>query len=279
MIPQSVLESLLKYSNTFVFSLITFAIVHGLILVLLQRRKKEETLCNIATYVGYFIIKRYLVYALTIGSFNFAYAHRLMSSNSSIINLIICVIFVDFLYYWKHRFEHTTRILWAAHSVHHSSSEFNLSTALRLPWLTPFYSWMAYLPACWLGFHPGMVAFSIAVVLGFQFLIHTEKFGKNKILDFIFNTPSNHRVHHGSNTEYLDKNYAGIFMVWDRLFGTYQEEKAQVIYGLTTPIGTAEPFKVNFLEFLTLLKTLTLRHPLKSLHAIFSPPGSEMTSK
>lgn len=273
MLQMSFLDTLLYWTQTIVFSLIGFAIVHGIILILLRRRKKEETLCNIATYVGYIIIKKYLTAGLTLASFSFSYHHRITELPLFISTIILCVIFVDFLYYWKHRFEHTMRILWAAHSVHHSSSEFNLSTALRLPWLTPLYAWLAYFPAGLLGFHPVMVSLSIAVVLGFQFLIHTEKFPKNALLDYIFNTPSNHRVHHGSNEEYLDKNYAGIFMIWDRVFGTYQKEENHVIYGLTMPINTWDPVKVNFGEVVSLVHALDIRHPLSSFKLLFNGPG------
>lgn len=162
----------------------------------------------------------------------------------------------DFTYYWMHRIEHETRILWANHSVHHSSSEFNLTTALRLSWIESAIEWVFFVPMILVGFSVPQVLICLVIVLEYQTWIHTEKIGKLGFLDKIFNTPSVHRVHHSSNRRFLDKNYGGILIIWDRLFGTYQAEDEVVEYGLTTPINTANPIKINFREYVEIFKDI-----------------------
>jgi len=161
------------------------------------------------------------------------------------------VLFVaeDFTYYWYHRTHHTIRVLWASHVVHHSSEFYNLSTALRQTW-TPFTSLPYWLPLALLGFPPWMILLQQSVSLLYQFFIHTERVGKLwKPIEFVMNTPSHHRVHHGSNSQYLDRNYGGILIVWDRLFGTFEPEGERVRYGLTKNINTYNPVRVATHEY------------------------------
>jgi sterol desaturase/sphingolipid hydroxylase (fatty acid hydroxylase superfamily) len=155
----------------------------------------------------------------------------------------------DFAYYWFHRISHEVRLFWASHVVHHSSQYFNLSTALRQTWvpMTYFPFWM---PIALLGYQPYMIFTMQAVSLMYQFWIHTERIGKlPRPIEFIFNTPSHHRVHHGANDLYLDRNYAGVLIIWDRMFGTFQGEEERVRYGLTKNIHTFRPFRVAFHEY------------------------------
>jgi sterol desaturase/sphingolipid hydroxylase (fatty acid hydroxylase superfamily) len=158
----------------------------------------------------------------------------------------------DLSYYWFHRVSHESRVFWASHVVHHSSRHYNLSTALRQTWVpmtyAPFWLWMPLL-----GFAPWMVLLAQAWSLIYQFWIHTERIGKlPRPLEAVLNTPSHHRVHHGSNEQYLDKNYGGILVIWDRLFGTFEPEGERVRYGLTTDIETYNPVRVAFHEYLDL---------------------------
>jgi sterol desaturase/sphingolipid hydroxylase (fatty acid hydroxylase superfamily) len=163
--------------------------------------------------------------------------------------LIGCLIAQDFFYYWSHRSHHVIRILWASHVVHHSSQRFNLSTALRQPW-TGFTSWLFYLPMIALGVHPAALAFCQGVNLVYQFWIHTERINKMwRPFEFAFNTPSHHRVHHASQGSYLDRNFGGIFIIWDRLFGSFEPEIERPIYGLTKNIKTYNPVRVAFHEY------------------------------
>ena len=155
----------------------------------------------------------------------------------------------DFLYYWYHRTHHTIRVFWASHVVHHSSEFYNLSTALRQPW-TPMSSLPFWLPLAFLGFSPWMILLQQSVSLLYQFFIHTERIGTMwRPMELVMNTPSHHRVHHGANAQYLDRNYGGILIVWDRLFKTFEPEGARVVYGLTTNIKTYRPTRVAFHEF------------------------------
>jgi sterol desaturase/sphingolipid hydroxylase (fatty acid hydroxylase superfamily) len=155
----------------------------------------------------------------------------------------------DFAYYWYHRTHHTIRVFWASHVVHHSSRYFNLSTALRQPW-TPFSSMPYWLPLAFLGFPPWMILFQQSVSLLYQFFIHTERIDRMwRPVELVMNTPSHHRVHHGSNEQYLDRNYGGILIIWDRLFKTFEPEGERVRYGLTKNIGTFNPVRVATHEF------------------------------
>ncbi|MEV5647979.1 sterol desaturase family protein [Nocardia sp. NPDC052254] len=162
---------------------------------------------------------------------------------------IALIVADDFAYYWYHRTHHTVRMLWASHVVHHSSEFYNLSTALRQPW-TPFSSLPYWIPLALLGFPPWMILLQQSISLVYQFFIHTERVGTLwRPIEWVFNTPSHHRVHHGSNDRYLDRNYGGILIVWDRLFGTFEPESERVRYGLTTNIGTFNPVRVATHEF------------------------------
>ncbi|WP_427891947.1 sterol desaturase family protein [Kribbella sp. GL6] len=155
----------------------------------------------------------------------------------------------DLAYYWYHRGHHRIRVFWASHVVHHSSEFYNLSTALRQPW-TPFTSLPFWLPLALLGFAPWMILLQQSISLVYQFFIHTERIGTLwRPVELVLNTPSHHRVHHGSNTIYLDRNYGGILIVWDRLFTTFEPERERVVYGLTTNIRTHNPLRVATHEF------------------------------
>jgi len=164
----------------------------------------------------------------------------------------------DLTFYIMHRIAHTVRILWAGHVNHHSSNEYNLAIALRQGWWeylikNVFWLWLPFL-----GFHPLMVFLMIELNLIYQFFVHTELVKKMGFLEYFMNTPSHHRVHHSSQVKYLDKNYAGILIIWDKLFGTFkaEEENDTVIYGLTTPLNSNNIFLVAFHEFQAIFKDI-----------------------
>lgn len=146
----------------------------------------------------------------------------------------------DFLYYWYHRLAHRVRLFWSEHVNHHSSEYFNFGTALRQSTLAPLYAFVYYLPLAWLGFHPLAITIAGAFNLLYQFWIHTETIGRMGWFERWFNTPSHHRVHHGSNGLYIDKNFGGTLIIFDKWFGTFQEERADepVKYGLVNDIKT-----------------------------------------
>ncbi|MFC7909198.1 sterol desaturase family protein [Streptomyces nigra] len=155
----------------------------------------------------------------------------------------------DLAYYAFHRAHHRVRLLWASHVVHHSSVRFNLSTALRQSW-TPMSGLPFWMPLALLGIPPWMILLQQSISLIYQFFLHTERVDRLwRPIEFVFNTPSHHRVHHGSNNVYLDRNYGGILIIWDRLFGTFQPEGERVVYGLTKNIDTYNPLRVAFHEY------------------------------
>lgn len=160
----------------------------------------------------------------------------------------------DFCYYWSHRSHHVVRILWATHVVHHSSERFNLSTALRQPW-TSVAGWIFYVPLVLAGVHPAVLAFCGSLNLVYQFWIHTERIDRMPgWFEAVFNTPSHHRVHHASQGGYLDRNFGGILIVWDRLFGTFAPERERCVYGLTKNLTTHNPLRVAFHEYVAIVR-------------------------
>ncbi|NNJ06355.1 sterol desaturase family protein [Streptomyces sp. PKU-MA01144] len=170
--------------------------------------------------------------------------------------VLLTLLAQDFFYYWSHRGHHVIRVLWACHVVHHSSRKFNLGTALRQPW-TAFSSWPFYLPMIACGVHPAALAFCSSVNLVYQFWIHTERIGRlPRPVEYVFNTPSHHRVHHASQGGYLDRNFGGILIVWDRLFGSFAAETERPVYGLTKNIETYNPLRVATHEYVAIARDL-----------------------
>jgi len=196
----------------------------------------------------------------------------------------------DFLYYWSHRWAHTVRWFWADHVVHHSSQHYNLTTALRQPWFGVFtlkFMWLGSLLAL-VGFHPAMIGFVSGLNLIYQFWIHTEVIKKcPPWFEAVMNTPSHHRVHHGINARYLDRNYAGVFIVWDKMFGTFQPEldDEDIRYGVVKNLGTYNPLKISLHEWFSIINDMrragNWRDAMMYLLAPpgWSPDGSRLTSK
>lgn len=193
-------------------------------------------------------------------------------------SFIILIFLDDFSYYWFHRTSHENRFFWASHVVHHSSKHYNLSTALRQTWTGSFYSFIFWLWLPLIGFHPGIIIFQMSISLLYQFWIHTELIQKTpKWIEFFFNTPSHHRVHHGSNPIYLDRNHAGILIIWDKLFGTFQPElkSEKVKYGLVVNIKTYNPIFIAFNEWRALFKDLNTKNisVRNRIRYLYKPPG------
>lgn len=188
----------------------------------------------------------------------------------------LAIIGDDFSFYWHHRLSHTVRILWAAHIVHHSSSYFNLGTSFRNGWIIFFYKpvfWL-WMPA--LGFHPVMVLTAMAINSLYQFWLHTKKIPSLGKIEKFINTPYLHQIHHSQNPEYLDKNHSGIFIIWDRIFGTYHpgHTARQKVFGVTTPPGSYSPFKIITHEYENIWRDVKNAPGFKDkLKYIFYPPG------
>ncbi|MBO9476714.1 sterol desaturase family protein [Shimia sp. R11_0] len=193
--------------------------------------------------------------------------------------IAICFVLDDLRYYWVHRFGHKVRWVWASHVNHHSSQHYNLTTALRQSWTYTFtFMMVVRAPLILVGFHPAMVLFCGGLNLIYQFWIHTEAINKTpRWFEAVMNTPSHHRAHHGRNARYLDCNYAGVFIVWDKLFGTFvpelDEEKPD--YGLVHNIGTFNPLRVAFHEWVAIWKDASrpgLRFRDRLMYCV-APPG------
>jgi len=228
-----------------------------------NRSSLKETGANAAIAIGNALLERTvfgLVFVtMLVVTEAFAFARLPMTWWS----WVAAVLMADFLYYWMHRAEHRIRILWAYHSVHHSSPEFNLTTSLRLAWIEGLFEWVFFAPMILIGFDLVQTVGAIVIVVAYQGWIHTEKIRRLGFLEKILNTPSAHRVHHASNPQYLDKNYSGILIIWDRMFGTYEAEKEAPVYGITVPVGSSNPFWINCVEYARIFKELCKARSLK----------------
>lgn len=173
---------------------------------------------------------------------HYAYLHI---NSHSILAWLILWISVDFCYYWFHRTSHRCIFFWIGHSVHHQSEYYNLTVALRQGYFQTLTSWIFYLPLALIGFPTWMFVTVSSLNTIYQFWIHTQSIKKMGWFEKIFNTPSHHRVHHGRNSQYIDKNYAGSLIIWDKLFGTFEPENAPVEYGVTEPLDSWNPFYAN----------------------------------
>jgi len=215
----------------------------------------KDTVASLSMGLGYLAISLPSK-GVVLACFFWIYEFRIFEIGNSWWAWVLIMISQDFCYYWYHRFYHEIRFFWAAHVNHHSSQHYNLSTALRQSWTATFTAPLFYMPLFLLGFHPLMVMTAILLNLFYQYWIHTETIGKLGMLEKVLMTASHHRVHHGTNPEYLDRNYGGVFILWDKLFGSFEPEKAPVEYGLVKNIHTFNPIKIAFHEWKDLSKDI-----------------------
>lgn len=226
-----------------------------------------DTAANLAMGIGY-LIGQVLFKAVPIAIYVWLYQHRILSFEMGVLAYIALFFLDDLCYYIFHRAHHEVRILWAVHVNHHSSQEYNLSTALRQPWLEPFVGPFFWMPLPLLGFSVEAVVVQQLINLLYQYWVHTKQVKRMPDwFEWIFNTPSHHRAHHGSNPEYLDKNYGGILIIWDRMFGTFEPERAPVKYGLVKDVESYNPVWIAFHELVQITvdvrNATTVRQKLK----------------
>jgi sterol desaturase/sphingolipid hydroxylase (fatty acid hydroxylase superfamily) len=206
--------------------------------------------------------------------FAWLYEHRIVSIGNAWWAWVVLLFMEDHSYYWFHRIHHEVRILWAAHENHHSSQRYNFSTALRQPLLTPITGPIFWAPLALVGFPPWMILTAQAWSLIYQFWLHTEAVDRLGPLEYFMNTPSHHRVHHGKNVPYLDRNHGGILIIWDRLFGTFAPEAERVVYGLTKDITSFNPLVIGFHEFGSIGRDVARAPGIKAkLGYLLAPPG------
>ena len=240
--------------------------------------EKQDTLASLAMGIGNVIISAFTTLG-AIALWSWGYQHRVLSLGRPLLwwSWLLLFFAEDFCYYLFHRTHHGVRFLWAAHVNHHSSQYFNLSTALRQPWFTPFTGPVFWLPLALLGYPPAMILTAEAISLIYQFWIHTETVHKlPRPLEWLFNTPSHHRVHHGKNVAYLDRNHAGVLIIWDRLFGTFaaEDEREPVRYGITRDLTTFNPLRIAVHEIVDIARDVRRARSLRSaLGYLFLPPG------
>ncbi|HEX5724752.1 MAG TPA: sterol desaturase family protein [Longimicrobiaceae bacterium] len=196
-------------------------------------------------------------------------------NGANLLSWLAVFALVDLCYYVSHRSAHEVNLLWAGHVVHHSSEEYNLAVALRQSSLHGFMSWIFYLPLALAGVPWQMYVASYGLNLLYQFWIHTRAIGRlGRLTELVFNTPSHHRVHHGRNPKYLDRNHAGVFIVWDRLFGTFQPEEEEPVYGITTPLRSWNPLWANVHVFWQIFRDARRARGWRDrLGYVFGPPG------
>jgi sterol desaturase/sphingolipid hydroxylase (fatty acid hydroxylase superfamily) len=232
----------------------------------------RDSFASLAMGVGSVLIG--LVWAgAQLAAFSALHRHALFDLGDGPWVLAAALLADDFAYYWFHRLHHEVRVLWAAHVTHHSSRRYNLATALRQSW-TPMTALPFWAPLAWLGFDPLLLVTAHGVNLIYQFWIHTELVDRLGPLEWVFNTPSHHRVHHGANVQYLDRNYGGILILWDRLFGTFEPEREPVRFGLTKNIDTWNPIRIAFHEWVAVIAAALRPNPWRvRLGYLLRAPG------
>ena len=244
----------------------------------LPKYSGKEAFASIGMGVGSAIINILMKY-IALNVFFFIYQYRIFDWHPAgwwqwAIYFGALLVLEDLAFYTHHRSCHQVRLFWCGHVNHHSSIEYNLATALRQGWgeLTHKYIWWLWLPL--LGFHPVFILMQMSISLIYQFWLHTETIKRMGFLEWFMNTPSHHRVHHGTNTLYLDRNHAGIFIIWDRLFGTFEKEREKAVYGLTTNIHSYNLIKIASHEYVALFKDVAKAPGLvNKIKYMLKPPG------
>lgn len=242
----------------------------------LKRRKLTEMLASASTQIpsiAFEVIVMTGAYAVY-----FILAETVVTWSIPITwwSVLLVLLIADFVYYWEHRIAHEVRILWTQHAVHHSSRDYNIITAIRFGPFEGVWAMLIHIPMVLVGFAPEMVFFGQIVVLAYQTWLHTETIGKLGPLEKVLNTPSHHRVHHGADDKYLDKNYAGILIIWDRMFGSFQVEEETPRYGLKRDFNSQNPIHVWFSELPQLWRDLKgAKSGREFWMRLFAKPGWE----
>ena len=240
--------------------------------------RKNDTLCTIGLLTGN-ILMVFLVKGITLAIHIYLYQYRILDLSSLIpiwMMWILAFVLIDLVFYFYHRVSHRSRFLWAVHMSHHSSEEMNFAVSFRQAWLGPISKipFFIFLPI--VGIDPTIIAIAGVISTLWGIVGHTQIIKNLGPFEYIFNTPSHHRVHHGSNKQYIDKNYGNLLIVWDRMFGTFEPEKESVKYGLVKNVKTFNPIKITFMEWSYILKDIKNSNNIKeSLYLFFGPPKTK----
>ena len=241
--------------------------------------KSEDTWCTSGLLLGN-VIAGFAIKGVILGFHFFLYQFRIIDL-TSILPIwalwILTFVLIDLVFYFYHRLSHRVRFLWAIHMSHHSSEEMNFAVSLRQAWFAPLSKlpFFAVLPL--VGMDPTIIVIAGVVSTLWGVVGHTQIVDKLGPLEIIFNTPSHHRVHHGANKEYIDKNYGNLFIIWDKMFGTFEPEKAPVKYGLVNNVNTFNPVKITFMGWSSILKDIRKAKTVKeALSLTFGPPNTKL---
>lgn len=265
--------------DTIATPLLVILTLTELLITFLHREEKrfKDMLANI--FLGLLVLMTgFFMKALALVVYTTVYSVAFIKPVPNVLLWIIAFFLCDLVLYVYHLLGHKTRLLWAAHVAHHSSLHYNISVGFRINFIHLFYRFLFWAPLCLVGITPEMILFLESLTAIWNFLIHTEKIRKLGFLDQIFNTPSNHRVHHASNPQYIDKNLGGILIIYDRLFGTYAKETIPPVYGITHNIYTHNPKEVLLHEYKNVFSEVSKIKGLKNKASfLFSKPGNRIT--
>ena len=237
--------------------------------------KRSDTLCTIGLLLGNIIVA-FAIKGTVLAFHIYLYQFRAFDFVNQIpiwALWIITFISIDLVFYIYHRMSHRIRFLWAIHLSHHSSEEMNFAVSFRQAWFGPISKIPFFMVLPLLGFDPTIVAVAGVISTLWGIVGHTQVIGKLGPLEWIFNTPSHHRVHHGSNKQYIDKNYGNLLIIWDRMFGTFEPEEEAVKFGLVNNVNTFNPVKVTFIAWMSMINELKQKNSLSEvIKVIFGPP-------
>lgn len=262
-----------------VYAIPVFFILIGIELLIAKMRnlsyyRLNDAVTNLSCGIGSQISGIFLK-AFTFVGYLWLYEHSIWKIQDTILMGVLLFIGVDFFYYWFHRLAHEISFLWGSHIVHHQSEEYNLTVALRQAALQGAFSWVFYLPLAVVGFSPAMFLTVASLQTLYQFWIHTKLIHRMPApFEYIFNTPSHHRVHHGVNPKYIDRNHGGTLIIFDRMFGTFQVEEEEVVYGITKQPKSWNPVWVNFEYWIDLFKeTFSVKSHSDKVRMMVKGPG------
>jgi len=241
--------------------------------------KRSDTLCTVGLLLGNIIVA-FAIKGIVLAFHIYLYQFRAFDFVNQIpiwALWIITFISIDLVFYVYHRMSHRIRFLWAIHLSHHSSEEMNFAVSFRQAWFGPISKIPFFMILPLLGFDPTIIAVAGVISTLWGIVGHTQVIGKLGPLELIFNTPSHHRVHHGSNKQYIDKNYGNLLIIWDRMFGTFEPEGEEVKFGLVNNVNTFNPVKVTFIAWMSIIEDLKKKNSFfEAIKVIFGPPATHL---
>ena len=244
--------------------------------------KTEDTLCTAGLLAGNIIVA-FSIKGLILAFHFYLYQFKLIEL-ASILPLwamwVLTFVMIDFVFYIYHRMSHRVRFLWAIHLSHHSSEEMNFAVSFRQAWFGPISKIPFFMVLPLLGFDPTIIAVAGVISTLWGIVGHTQIVGRLGFVEWIFNTPSHHRVHHGSNEQYIDKNYGNLLIIWDRMFGTFAQEEEAVKFGLVNNVNTYNPTKITFMAWASMIDDIKNKNNFREMLSVFiGPPSTHVKNK